>query len=611
MGRPCFKRFAISPRVFLAGLVITIICIPFALVGIEQYFNPNIEDYVARVGDQEITQNEYQRDFSAYRQNMRRQLGDSLDPAFFDQIVIKRQFLDQMIQRAALMQAMGSSGYAISDSAVRNEISRIEAFQVAGQFNSGQYQLLLSSRGLTPAEFQASVREDLMAAQLPTALGASSVATPAQIDAAIRLEDQKRAATYINVAASEYDELAAVTDEQIEAWFADNSDRYQSEEQVVVEYIDLSASDYAPQIEVDEDLLKQRYELQKARYKSAERRLASHILLTIDDGETQESEVEKARSLAERARAGEDFAALATEYSQDPGSATSGGDLDWVEKGMMVAAFENALFALEVGEVSDPVVSEFGIHVIELRDLEESRGKSFEEVREELADEVRQSEAERLFVAEQDRLLDLTYEDQSSLNLASEEMDVPIQTSEPFSRAQGTGIGAESVVRGAAFATATLEDGVNSDLITIGADRAIVLRVLEHKLPETRPLEEVRDEIAAEVAADQARNKAKDLAEQLLASAQSGESLSDVADQFEREFADSGLVGRRDFQSVTPTLLTELFKLPHPDAETGDSILRLVEHGTDNFAVVSLNQVQPGRPSEADSARRKALAQRL
>ena len=596
---------------FLAGLIIAIICVPLALVGLESYFTTNIEDFVARVGDEEITQNEYQRQFSQYRQSMGRQLGDNVDPSFFDQLIVKREFLDRLIQRSALLQSLDRSGYAVPDRAVRSEIANVDAFQVAGQFDPNQYQLMLSAQGMTPAEFQAQVREDLLVSQLPAAVAATSLATPAQVDAAIRLEDQQRAATYVVVDAGEFSDDVEVSEEEITAWYEENGDRYQTQEEVVVEYVELTTGDYAPQVEVDEDLLKERYELQRARYVTPERRLASHILLTVDDGETEASEVEQARALAERARAGETFADLAREFSQDPGSAEIGGDLDWVEPGMMVEAFEEALFALSVGEISDPVVSEFGVHVIELRDLEESRGKSFDEVREELADEVREAEAERLFVSEQDRLLDLTYEDQTSLNLAAEELDVEIQQSEPFTRAIGTGIAAERVVRDAAFATATLEDGVNSDLITIGDDRALVLRVLSHRLPERRPLDEVREDIEVEVRNNKAKEQASKLAESLLDRVNAGEAMDEVAASMEREYTDTGLVGRRAFDTVNAQLLNEIFKMPRPNPETGDSIVQLVNYAGDQYAVVSLNQVQDGLPGEADTDRRRALAVRL
>lgn len=596
---------------FLAGLVITIICIPFALVGIEQYFNPNIEEFIARVGEEEITQNEYQRQFSRYRQNLSRQMGDALDPTFFDQLVIKRQFLDQIVQRAALLQTLRDNGYAVPDGAVRGEIAAVEAFQVAGQFDPNQYQLMLSAQGMTPREFETSVREDLLSTQLASALGASSLVTDEQIDAAIRLQDQRRAATYVTVSADEFADAIEVSDADVQEWYEDNGDRYLSQEEVTVEYIELQASDYAPDIEVDENLLRERYELQKARYVTPERRLASHILLTVEDDETDASETARAAELAERAREGEDFAALAQEFSQDPGSAESGGDLDWVEEGMMVPAFEEALFAMDAGAVSDPVESEFGIHVIQLREIEPSRGKSFDEVREELADEVRQADAERLFVSEQDRLLDLSYEDQTSLNLAAEELDVEVETSEPFTRLEGTGIAGEKVVRDAAFATATLEDGVNSDLITIGDDRAVVLRVVSHRLPERRPLEDVSDQIAGEIRAERAREQARSEASALLAAVQGGQALDEAAGEADREFVATGLVGRSDFETVPGALLPELFKLPRPDSETGDETLQLVPYGGDNFAVVSLSQVQDGRPAEVESERRAALAQQI
>ncbi len=596
---------------FLAGLVIVIICVPFALVGIEQYFNPNLESYVARVGEVEISETEYQREFSRYRQSMSRRMGDSLDPSFFDQLIIKRQFLDQLIQRSALQQTLVASGFAVPDEAVRREIANIEAFQVAGSFDTSQYQLFLSSQGLTPLEFQAQVRDDLLASQLPASLASSSIATDAQLEAAIRLEDQTRAATYVTVSADAFAEGVEVSDDAITAWYEENGDRYQTQEEVVVEYIELEATDFAPEIAVDEDLLRERYEIQKARYVTPERRLTSHILLTVDDGETQAQEIDRALGLIERARSGEDFAALAQEFSQDPGSAEFGGDLDWVEKGMMVDAFEAALFEMESGAISEPVVSEFGVHVIQLREVEGSRGKAFEEVREELADEVRVAEAERLFVSEQDRLLDLTYEDQTSLVLAAEELDVEIEQSEPFTRFSGTGIATEKLVRDAAFATATLEDGVNSDLITIGADRAIVLRVVTHRLPERKPLEEVRETITTEVRSEQAKEQARAVAEALQADVEGGLSLDEAATAAELEYADTGLIGRRAYETVNAGLLNEIFRLPRPNPDTGDSVLRLVEYDGDSFAVVSLNQVQDGQPTEAATDRRNALRQQL
>ena len=503
----------------MAIIVLGLLAIPFAFFGVGNYFQPNLDNNVAVVGDIEISQREFQSSFNSYRNQMRRVLGDSFDEMQYATPLARREHLEDLIDRRLLQRFAVSGGMDIPQRQLAERIQAIEAFQVAGTFSNDIYTQALAFQGLTPAEFEAGLREDLVTQNLITALTGSGQPPPAEIDAVLTLENQTRNVDYVFVAAAPYRDSIAVSTEQIETYYNEHQQQFMRPEQVSIDYLDLNPQQNLAEIEPDEDELRDLYESQKQRFMTEERRRAQHILLTTDsDADDAETEA-LIQSLRERIEAGEDFAELAREYSQDPGSAEQGGDLGWVEPGVMVDAFEDALYALEPGVVSAPIKTGFGWHLIKLNEIDPSVGKTFAQAREELAAEWVADRVDRRYRDLADEMVNLSFEHPDALQPIADALGLEILHSELFTRDSGSGIAANAEVRQAAFSDLVLVEQNNSDPIELSDQRMLIVRVNEHIAAAPRPLDEVRDEIRLLLQRQLASARAREVAEQIAAAA--------------------------------------------------------------------------------------------
>ena len=576
----------------LAGAILLIICIPFAFFGIQNYFTSTIDTSLARVNDQEISIGEFQRGFTRYRNQMQARFGQGIDASYFDQAMIRRQYLDSMIGDEIMLQIVQSIGMEIPKSRIRDEIDKFDAFKVAGRFDQQVYLNLLSMQGMSAADFERDLRRQMLLQEIPESLTSSSLALAGEVARLARLQNQHRSFEYLVLSSSAFESEVVVSDEQVANSFADNSELYQNPETVSIEYLELESAALELGFEPDDDTLRDRYEAQKLRFVLPARRLASHILIALEansEAELVKAAEDRAIELAQRIAAGESFEELAREFSEDEGSASLGGDLGWVERDMMVSAFEDALFDLEVGSVSKPIYSSFGYHLIWLRDAEESRGKTFEEARFELANELRDAEAERLFLELQDRLLDLTYEDQGSLAAAAEALELEILEAGPFSRSGGNGIAAERKVIDAAFSDLVLLEGLNSDPIIVGANHVVFIRLLEHQEKTTRELDEVsaviRQGLLSEQAAVLAQAMADDMLSQLLVKQTD---LASLAVEHESEIQ-QGIELKRNDAGHNRQLMQAVFKLPHLGSAQHST--HVIPFADGQFAVLALTAV--------------------
>lgn len=583
----------------LAFFILGILVIPFAFVGVNSYFTSGNENVVARVNDEDITLAQFTQSYTNYRQRMQSIMGAAYDPEQFDTLIARREHLDALINQAVLAQAVDGIGLDVTDERLAREIRELPAFQLDGEFNADLYQSRLTSQGMSVPGFEREMRTQIVMGQLPTGIMSSSFATPAELQEYVRLQDQRRTFRSVRVRPADDPEAPELAETDIQAYYEQNAADFRSEEMVVIEYLELSAVDTRSGVELDDEFLRNRFEQQKARFISPEQRLVSHILLEAGasaDEASKETARQRAVDIAARARAGEDFAQLAQEFSQDIGSAENGGDLGWIEPGMMSDSFEEAMYTLTLeAPVSDPVQTGFGWHVILLRDIQPSEGMNFEEAREILIAEHQAEESEREFLEKADRMVDLIYEDPTTLEAAALDLGLDVQAVGPFSRAGGEGIAADPAVVTAAFSDLVLAQGSVSDPIDLAENHMVLLRVREHLPAEVRPLSEVRDEIVSRIRAERALKAARERAEALLASVeQQGLDLAAAAEQEGLEVTVTEEANRRNFVPDRK-VVEEVFQMPAP-AE-GAVILQVVE-ASDGFAVVELQSVREGSLEE-------------
>ncbi|MCL7714414.1 peptidylprolyl isomerase [Stenotrophomonas mori] len=480
----------------------------------------------------EISSDDFRTRFEQARMEAREQQGEEFDPRLFEATENKLAVLDQMIDEQVVRLAAEDARIVVGDAAVREYIANIPAFQRDGKFDPEQYRLVLaqSMPPRTPAMFDQVVRTSLQQSIIPVALAQSGFATKGESERLLKLLGETRDVEFAILPAQPAD-TAEVDEAQVKQWYDTHARDFMAPESLAIEYVDLDAAAMPAPPAADEATLRRRYEDEKARFVAPEERLASHILITAgSDPAAQKAAEAKAAKLADEARQpGADFAALARANSEDPGSKATGGDLGWVEPGMMVKPFEEALFAMQPGEIRGPVKTEYGYHVLQLREAKGGEGRPFEQVRDQLASEQAQADAERAYSELSGRLVDLVYKNPTALEPAAREVQLPVQTLGPFTRATASGIAANPAVLRAAFSDALKEDGTVSDPIELGPNHAVMIRVTAHTPEQAIPLAEARDKVIAAVRTQRAEEAALKAADALLAKLEAGTALADLA----------------------------------------------------------------------------------
>ncbi len=584
----------------IAWIVLILICVPFAFWGIQNYFGTGQEQPVAVVGDKDI----FQRDLTRAYEQMAAKLGSigQISEATLKQLAIKN-----LVDEEVLTQAVQERGYTVSDAQIRSAIREIPYFHEDGKFDKGKFETVLKAQGISEAGVIAQLRRSLEIGQFSDGVIRTSFVTNVEIDRFLRLRDQSRSTEYIIVPVKDISEK--ITNDQTEQYYKNHISLFRNPEQVSIDYIQLSVDDVAKKVEVAEEDLISTYESQKDLYTKKARRKVSHILATIDLSAGDKAEgaaLKKIREAKARLDRGDAFKVVAKEMSDDTVSAINGGDLGLINPKDMDVAFEKAAFALGLGEVTGPVRTPFGYHLIKLTEFESGVVKPFDEVRSEVEQAYRRQSAENDFYEMAEKLSQISYENPDSLEPAANATGLVIQQSELFSLLQGDGVAAAKAVRDAAFVSDILE-GKNSEAVELGPNEIIVFRVNKRLLATDKPLADVKQEITNLLRTDQAKQNAKNLAGTLFAKLKEGQKLSDLADS-------SGLELKR-YESITrggnkaPLQYREaLFKAARPGKDEATPLLVAMKDGQQ--LVGRLLSVQNSNPeSVEDYQKEKELAQ--
>jgi peptidyl-prolyl cis-trans isomerase D len=604
---------------WIASIVLGLVIITMAFFGIESYLTTKVDSYVAKIegpakflnfGKQvrEIDQNEFRKRFDQARQQQRQAQGKEFDAGAFESMDNKREVLDRLIDETLLSMIAERDGIVVSDAAVQKRIMEEDAFKVAGKFDANQYQLALKGANMTPLEFQQTVRTEMTQRLLPAQLSASQFVGDAELDHLLRLSQQTRDIRFLEIPPPATPAVTP-TDGELKAWYDAHAAMYRSAEKVGAEYVELSAAAMPVDTVADEQSLRENYEKVKSKYGAVEQRMASHILVKLDEKATpaQAAVAEaKAKDIAAKARLpGADFAALAKANSDDVGSKDVGGDLGPVDKGVFGDAFDKAFFALQPGQVSDPVRLPDGWHVLQFRELIPGTAKSFEEVRAELEAEYLESERERVFNDISGKLVDKILADPSSLAPAAEELKLPVLRTGMFSRQAGEGVAALEPVRKAAFTDVQKVDRQVSDPIEIEPNHIVVLHVIDHQPAAPLPLASIRDRVMADLMADRLAKASQARAEAMLARATKGESLEALATEAGRPVSDVPGVQRQAPNPQIAPLIDTAFRMARPVA--GKPQYALAKLAPDRYALVTVTAVTDGDLSRLDAQTRARL----
>ena len=574
---------------WIAYLIVFLISIPFALWGVNSYFGGGELAPAATVNGVEITARDLDTAYANYRRRLAEVFGGTIPEGFSDESSLKNQVLTQLIEETALRSYSEQNQYRIGDQQLNKMIRSMETFHHDGKFDADIYQRQVRSLGYSSAAFEQELRRTQAMAQLQSGISATAFTVPDIARNLISLNSQTRD---IRVLTSKLDsEGYTISEDDIGKHFEDNAARYMTEEQVKIDYIEISLAAIKESVDVAEEQIRAKYEENRDAYTSDEIRTAGHILLTLDaDASEEESQTVEKKLLEIRAQldSGAGFAELAALHSQDPVSASEGGGLGEVERGMMVQPFETVLFDLNVGDISAPVKTSFGWHLIQLNAVAGGEVRSFEDLRDELANGIKSEMAEGQIYDITENLANIAYEQPDSLEPAAEQLGLKLETSNWFGRYLGEGIAAEDKIRVAAFSNEVFNEGQNSEAIELADSRVVYVHLNEHKPAVPRQLDEVRDQIVAELKRRKGREdnlaKGKAALEILI----SGQSMEFVASDWSVEITNPGNIDRNS-TIVDADLVKLAFTMPKPD---GSSIYQGFQHANGDYSLVELTAVK-------------------
>ena len=591
---------------WIAWIIVILISIPFALWGVNSYFEGATQIVIAVANGVEIEQSDYQRALAQKQRQLVQLAGRDLGTEYLDSPVFKRQVVDSMIDEALAREFSRDRGFRISDNQLNRFIRTTEAFHTNGQFDNERYERLIGNAGLSVQGFQAQQRQQLTTDQMRISLAETAFVSQTELNYALKLLNQKRSAVYAILLLEHFLEGVKITDEDISNEFDAKRAVYFEPPQARVAYVELSVARLAAAIKIDASAVKKHYDDAPRRYSKPGSRSASHILLPLAAGAAAEEAVRaKAARLVSEARGGADFAELARTYSKDAGSATRGGDLGVIQKGAMVPPFEKAVFALSAGEISEPVKTEFGYHVIKVTRVSKTEAIPFEEVREDIATALRRRGGEAEFVQLAEQLGNIAFEQPDSLEPLTDQLGLAIQTSDWFSEAKGTGIAANPKVRKAAFSDEVLVDGLNSGVIEINPDTLIVFRKLEHR--ERRPmlLEEVSDQIKTTLENRQAMLALEQAGNAILTALTDGTPWAELLGRYGLVEASLPAAVEEITDPQEQAIAVKVFAAPHPGA--GAPVFGGGQISPEVFAIYRLDAVTMGDPSAVEQEEREQV----
>ena len=510
---------------WIAWTLVALISIPFALWGINSYFEGASKIVVATVNGVEIEKTDYQNSLSDQRRMLVQMMGQNVDADYFASRAFKLQVLETLIDSRLQAEYLRDRGFRVTDEQLSKKISSFSAFQVDGQFDPTRYEQLVRNAGLSVEGFERQQRQQGAIDQLRAGLRGSSLVVSSMTDRAIELLYQRRVAQFTVVDIAAFEDSMVVGSEALRDEFDANKAQYVQPEQMQVEFIRLSVDELGKQANVSE--LEQRafYDSNVERFTQPESRSASHILLSLaeDDAEdVVDTREQEAKGIAARARSGEDFAKLAETYSKDPGSASRGGDLGIIRPGAMAPSFETVVFDLKEGQISDPVRTAYGWHIIKVTNIRESNVRPFDEVMSEIKTILEREWAENQFITMAEDFQNLIFEQPDSLNAASDFLGTPIERSDWFSRTTGDGIASNDLVRDTAFSPEVLVDRLNSEMLEIGSDTLVAVRFADFREKRQKDFDEVKDQIERVLAARVAAEAQEKFATKLVATLESG-----------------------------------------------------------------------------------------
>lgn len=585
-----------SQGVIAKGILVLVI-LSFAFAGVSSYLGSTTDVPAAEVNGDKITKAELEQAYQSERSRMEQQLGEmfaalSADEKYLESI--KQSVLERLVADKLIDQAAHAMGLRVSDEQIIAAIKTEPAFQTDGKFDNERYQAILRQLGYQPQTFRSMMRVDMTRRQLTAALVGTEFVLPGEAKQLAELQGQTRDIRYLVVDSAPFLANASVTDEQVKNYYDANQGQFMSPEKVSLEYVELNAADFAKNSPISDEEAQAYYDEHKAQYVANEKRLAAHILVTIDSDEAAAKA--KAEDLAKQLDNGADFAELAKANSDDTLSAEQGGKLEWFEPGVMDPTFDAALFALNKGEHSGVVKTDFGFHIIKLLDVQAGATVPFADVKAKIVAQLQDKKAVDQFYSLQSKLADTSYEVPDTLAETAKAVGIAVKTTALFSRDDVPAEFNKPDFVKAAFSETVMLKGLNSEVIELAPNHVIVIRAKEHQDAGTLPLAIVKADITDRLKQEQANDAARAKAQEILSQVKAG--ATDIA------LIAKAKLGRGE-QTIDAAIVGKVFQMPTPSTTPVVDTVALAN----GYAVVALDKVNAAESVSDELV--NALKQRL
>ena len=567
----------------ISKVIIGVIIAVFALTGASYLIDRLPITSVAEVNGEEITETQLQ----AETQQFLNSIGAGIDS--IDQELLEQIALNQLIEQVILRQSTEDASMAISSNEIDRQILQTEAFQIDGVFNSDLAVRTMAAQFLNVPQYRAFLRQQLLLVQMANAYSSSNFVTKAELNKVAELTGQTRDFRYISITLGARTLGTAISNNEIAAYYEANTDNFIEEESVLLDYVVLSKNQIAGEIQVDEAQLRAQYESEREAYEGSSEKRAAHILFEVGADRGEDDALALAGAARQRIVDGEDFGALALEFSSDVVSAEEGGDIGYTDGSAFPLEIEEVLESLTLNELSGPIVTEFGVHLVKLTEDSENLFQPYEEVAERIERDLKSAEVELIYGERLGNLSNLAFETGDLLTI-SEELNLVILQSEPIGRSGGSAIFANQALITAAFSDAVLLEGNNSDVIELDTEQAVVLRVREFTEAVVQPLQEVQPEIAVILRTEMEKDEVQELGNRLLAAAVAGEGLDELLVENELGWIVEEAVERIAF-TANREIINKAFEMQRP---TSEAVLATITLDNGTFVLLELNQVQPG-----------------
>ena len=590
-----------NSRGIIAYILIGVLVVFFALSGVEALFNWQADVAAAEVNGEKISTTQLDRAIENQKQQIMNYYGNQVPEEFMSNDYLRKPVLENLIRRSLLLQYSDQAGMTVSEAQLTQQIANEAGFKnEQGVFDNQKYLQFLAMSGFTHSSYLKALKEDVMLNQLQQSLTTSAFTLPYEMENAVALGFQSRDFSYFQIPVAQLRDSITVSEEEINAEYQANAPVYTADEQVAVDYVELKIDDLMKSVSVTEDQVRKQYEQNLANFVATPERQAAHILIEGDKPELL-------KEVGDKIAAGEDFATLAKTYSEDPGSKELGGDLGYTSGDTFPKEFEDALAKLKVGEVSAPVKTEAGTHLIKLLAERGNTAPAFEEQRAAIEEQLKRGEAENIFIAQLDKLKEETYNAEKLADVAPG-LGLEVKNTGLFSRKSGKDLAANPKFVEAAFSSLVLQDGNASDPVEIESMHVVVIKKTEHKPSHLKPLAEVQGDIVNLLKDKKSRELLAQKGQEYIKQLQQGSAFADVAKSAGYEVKEAK-AATRGAAEVDVDVLRHVFTMAKPTADKASVSGVTVQNG--DYVVVNLTAVNPGSKANMPAEQQSAITAQL